>query len=112
MPREVTLIGPRPPEGEKFCTMCALGFKTALMEQAEVTAAIEALATGDGPPTHYSLVEAAKRFKISFPDLAVTIGVSMQLNGVLVPVCWTHVQALHFTSIQQAPAGLAVPGRR
>lgn len=112
--RDVTLVGPMPMEGEKWCTMCALAFKTALMEHDEVRGAIEALATGDGPPAVYSLLDAAKRLKVSFPDVAVTIGVSMQLNGALVPVCWSHVQALHFTSIQQAPQGLMLPngGRR
>lgn len=103
--REVICTGPTPPDGEKWCTVCAIRFKTELMEVPEIAAEIEALQTGDGPAVTYDLIAKARHHKVKFPDLAVTVSVCMPLNGTLVPLCWGHVQGLKFTSVQPAAAG-------
>ena len=101
-------------ENEKWCTMCAIRFKTELMEIPEIAAEIEALQTGEGPAVTFDMTAKARHHKVKFPEIAVTVSVCMQLNGVMVPLCWGHVQGLRFTSVQPAAAGQVplLTGRR
>jgi hypothetical protein len=110
---EVVCTGPTPPEAEKWCTMCSIRFKTEVMDIEEVRAEIDALQHGDGngKPVHYDLVKAA-RGRATLPQVAVTISVCMPLNGMLVPLCWGHLQAIKFTSVQPAAGGLLMPPGR
>jgi hypothetical protein len=108
---EVICTGPLPPEAEKWCTMCAIRYKTDALDIEEVRAEIDALGHGDGKPVRYDLAKAVKG-RVLPPEIAVTIGLSMQLNGMLVPLCWGHVQAIKFTSVQPAAGGLVMPPAR
>jgi hypothetical protein len=101
---EVICTGPLPPVGEKWCTMCAIRYKTDAFDLEDVRAEVESLQTGDGKPVHFDLARAVKG-RVIPPEVSVTIGVCLQLNGMLVPLCWGHVQAIKFTNVQPAAAG-------
>lgn len=101
---EVITTGPMPPAGDKFCTMCAIRYKTDALELEDVRAAITALEHGDGKPVHFDLAKAVKG-RVPAPDLAVAVSVCFQLNGALVPLCWGHLSGIKFTNVQPAAAG-------
>jgi hypothetical protein len=105
MPRELTITGPLPPSGIYWCTMCANSYKAEALAIKTLQAEVEALATGDGPPVRYDLPKKIREHGGSVPEPqeAVTIGFNPQLG--MIPMCWSHLQAIRFTSVQPAAAG-------
>lgn len=102
--REVFCTGPLPPEGGQFCTVCVINYKSAIVELPDVQAEIQELLRGDGEPVRLDLAKAAKN---RAPQLEMAIGLALcpQFQGAMLPLCWAHVQAVKFTSIQPAAAG-------
>lgn len=108
--REIMFDGPEPPQGQQFCMMCATRYKADVLEAAKdvieaaqstpgegaVRLAMDGIAPGTAPP-----------------ELAVGIGISQAFGGAMMPLCWSHLGAVKFTSlaVAQATGGL-VPGRR
>ena len=107
--REVICTGPKPPPGDQFCVMCALRFKAESLELPDVQEDIQALMRDDGPPLEVNLVKLGKG-RIHLPALSVALGVCQPLGGVIVPLCWGHLQAVKFSAVAPAsPADMVGP---
>jgi hypothetical protein len=105
MPRELALTGPLPPTGIYWCTMCANRYKAEALAIDSLRAEVETLATGDGPALRYDMPKKIREHggKVEEPQEAVTIGFNPQLG--MIPLCWSHMQAIKFTSVMPAAAG-------
>src|SRR5580692_12967249 len=96
--REVTTVGPTPPEGQQFCVMCAIRYKQEILELPEYEAEVQARMREDGPRVFLDM-EQYNNGRVGQPEASVGLGVCAPLGNTLVPLCWGHLPAIKFTSV-------------
>jgi hypothetical protein len=102
--REIAFDGPQPLPGQQLCVMCALRYKAEFLALEDVGEQIQQLMRGPegNGPAHISMEKLA-RGRITAPSTSVALGVCQPLGGIIVPLCWGHLQAVKFSAV--APAG-------
>lgn len=105
--REVMFDGPEPPEGKRWCLMCAAMFKSRCMDSKTGRAAVEAASTSGG---RVDLSGIALHEGINMPEVAACTGLANLGQLGLVPsddLCWSHVLAVKTSGLAQAMPGMA-----
>lgn len=102
------MTGPVPPEGTRWCGICASLFKKACLDA--VNDEIQQAIRGDAKDGPYwiDLGEIAREHHIPPPAVGVTMTLSTVIDGALLEGCWSHAKPIQLTTLATAGNG-AVP---
>lgn len=111
MTAEVMYEGPKPPEGERWCFVCAFTFKAAVNERFAATIE-QAQKEPDGSPVMTIDATETEGLPPLYPAVATGLFVALQQFGPL-DLCWSHLNAIRLqtaSGLALPPPGMGVPG--
>lgn len=92
--------GPVPPEGQEFCPICVMLFRTAIDKHYAEQIGAELREAPDGPPLVYDISEV----DAPAPMLAAVYGVSIMPQYGIMKACWGHIVAAQTSMLAPASA--------